>query len=48
MGKTHVAAGLGRLKEHILVRGQGAKVWNQKGEEYLDFTSGIGVTNLGQ
>ncbi|KAL7420401.1 hypothetical protein Q5752_005371 [Cryptotrichosporon argae] len=47
LGKTHVAAGLGRLREHVLVRGEGSKVWNEKGEEYLDATSGIGVTSLG-
>ena len=30
-----------------LVKGKGAKVWDDKGREYLDFVSGIAVCNLG-
>ena len=30
-----------------IVRGQGSKVWDSDGKEYLDFTSGIAVSNLG-
>lgn len=30
-----------------VVRGEGVKVWDSNGKEYLDFTSGIAVTNLG-
>jgi predicted acetylornithine/succinylornithine family transaminase len=30
-----------------IVKGKGAKVWDQKGREYLDFLSGIAVCNLG-
>jgi acetylornithine/N-succinyldiaminopimelate aminotransferase len=30
-----------------LVKGQGSKVWDEAGKEYLDFTSGIAVANLG-
>ncbi|MEO0018086.1 MAG: Acetylornithine aminotransferase, partial [Verrucomicrobiota bacterium] len=30
-----------------LVRGQGCRVWDDTGREYLDFTSGIAVTALG-
>ncbi|RMD86980.1 MAG: acetylornithine/succinylornithine family transaminase [Candidatus Dadabacteria bacterium] len=30
-----------------LQRGEGSKVWDTKGREYLDFTSGIGVVSLG-
>lgn len=33
--------------ETVLVRGEGAYVWDQDGRRYLDFTSGIGVTNTG-
>ena len=29
-----------------VVRGEGVKVWDSNGKEYLDFTSGIAVTNL--
>jgi predicted acetylornithine/succinylornithine family transaminase len=31
----------------VLVRGEGARVWDSDGKEYLDFTSGIAVTSLG-
>lgn len=31
----------------IPVRGKGAKVWDQAGKEYIDFTSGIAVSCLG-
>ena len=27
--------------------GQGATLWDPEGKEYIDFTSGIGVTDLG-
>lgn len=30
-----------------LVKGQGNQVWDDKGNQYLDFTSGIAVTSLG-
>jgi acetylornithine/N-succinyldiaminopimelate aminotransferase len=30
-----------------IVRGKGTKLWDSDGHEYLDFTSGIAVTNLG-
>jgi acetylornithine/N-succinyldiaminopimelate aminotransferase len=30
-----------------IVRGLGSKLWDTEGKEYLDFTSGIAVTNLG-
>ncbi len=31
----------------LLVRGEGAKVWDSSGREYLDFVAGIAVCNLG-
>lgn len=31
----------------VLVRGQGVRVWDAEGNEYLDFLSGIAVSNLG-
>lgn len=31
----------------VLTKGKGAKVWDDKGREYLDFLSGIAVCNLG-
>ena len=30
-----------------IVRGEGSKLWDDKGEEYLDYASGLAVTNLG-
>ena len=30
-----------------IVKGQGSKLWDSSGKEYLDFTSGIAVTNIG-
>ncbi|MDX9822377.1 MAG: aminotransferase class III-fold pyridoxal phosphate-dependent enzyme, partial [Syntrophales bacterium] len=30
-----------------LVRGEGARVWDVEGREYLDFIAGIAVCNLG-
>ncbi|HZG87416.1 acetylornithine transaminase [Paenibacillus sp.] len=30
-----------------LVKGEGSRVWDEAGKEYLDFVSGIAVTNLG-
>lgn len=35
------------LLDKVLVRGQGAYVWDRDGRRYLDFTSGIGVVNTG-
>ena len=31
----------------VLTRGQGCRVWDVEGKEYLDFVAGIGVCNLG-
>ncbi|OGV34759.1 MAG: acetylornithine aminotransferase [Lentisphaerae bacterium GWF2_45_14] len=31
----------------MLVKGEGSHVWDYKGKEYLDFTAGISVCNLG-
>ena len=31
----------------VLVRGEGSRVWDTDGKEYLDFTGGIAVTALG-
>jgi len=36
-----------RLLETTMVRGEGASLWDAAGRRYLDFTSGIGVTNTG-
>ncbi|HZF06684.1 MAG TPA: aminotransferase class III-fold pyridoxal phosphate-dependent enzyme, partial [Patescibacteria group bacterium] len=31
----------------LIVRGEGTRVWDSDGREYLDFTTGIAVTSLG-
>jgi acetylornithine/N-succinyldiaminopimelate aminotransferase len=36
-----------RPREVILERGQGARVWDRDGRDYLDFSSGIAVCGLG-
>jgi len=37
----------GRRLKRTIVRGQGARVWDDEGREYLDFVGGWAVTNLG-
>jgi 4-aminobutyrate aminotransferase len=46
-GVKHVARGVGRLSNHVLESGAGSYVTTTEGRKMLDFTSGIGVTNLG-
>ncbi|KAF8992548.1 acetylornithine aminotransferase [Cyathus striatus] len=46
-GIKHTTHGLGRLTSGIMVKGQGSYVWYDDGKKMLDFTSGIGATNLG-
>ncbi len=36
-----------RRQPVVIVRGQGTKVWDEDGKEYLDFTSGWAVNNAG-
>ena len=36
-----------RRQPVVIVRGQGAWVWDENGKEYLDFTAGWAVNNLG-
>ncbi len=36
-----------RRQPIVLVRGQGTRVWDENGKEYLDFTGGWAVNNLG-
>ncbi|KAI9046482.1 hypothetical protein LZ554_009229 [Drepanopeziza brunnea f. sp. 'monogermtubi'] len=46
-GVKHVAKGIGRLSTEVLESGSGSYVTTVEGRRMLDFTSGIGVTNLG-
>jgi acetylornithine/N-succinyldiaminopimelate aminotransferase len=36
-----------RRQPVVIVKGEGAKVWGEDGKEYLDFTAGWAVNNLG-
>lgn len=47
-GVKHVTKGLGRITEGIMVKGEGSYVVYDDGRRMLDFTCGIGVTNLGE
>ncbi len=47
-GREHVSHGLGRMRDLVVVKGEGLDVYTADGRKYLDFTAGIGVTNLGQ
>ncbi|KAL1311889.1 hypothetical protein AAFC00_001961 [Neodothiora populina] len=46
-GVKHVARGIGRLSKEVLESGSGSYVTTTEGRKLLDFTCGIGVTNLG-
>lgn len=46
-GTRHVARGIGRLSSAVIESGSGSYLTMVGGRRYLDFTCGIGVTNLG-
>jgi acetylornithine aminotransferase len=46
LAEKHVAPTYGRYPV-ALVRGEGCRVWDADGKEYLDFVAGIAVCNLG-
>ena len=46
LADQHVAKTYGRYPV-ALVRGEGCRVWDADGKEYLDFVSGLAVCNLG-
>lgn len=47
-GKRHVTHGLGRVVDAVMTKGEGSYVTLGDGRKMLDFTCGIGVTNLGE
>lgn len=47
VGDRHVNKGLGRLTTGVMAKGEGSWMNFEDGRRMLDFTSGIGVTNLG-
>ncbi|CAD6889922.1 unnamed protein product [Tilletia controversa] len=46
-GLEHVAGGIGRLTTEVFTEGQGSYISTLSKRRFLDFTCGIGVTNLG-
>lgn len=44
---SHISPVWSRSTDFVVERGEGAYVYTTEGEQYLDFTSGIGVTNTG-
>lgn len=46
-GQRHVSKGVGRLSEDVIEKAEGSWVTFRSGRVALDFTCGIGVTNLG-
>jgi len=46
-GTKHIAKGIGRLTSDVFETGAGSYITTTEGRKYLDFTCGIGVTNLG-
>ncbi|KIJ49489.1 hypothetical protein M422DRAFT_777435 [Sphaerobolus stellatus SS14] len=46
-GQRHVARGVNRLANAVITSGKGSYVHFEDGRKVLDFTCGIGVTNLG-
>jgi 4-aminobutyrate aminotransferase-like enzyme len=47
LGQKHVNKGVPKLVQDVFEKGSGSWVTMLSGKKYLDFTSGIGVTNLG-
>ncbi|TPX62550.1 hypothetical protein PhCBS80983_g00331 [Powellomyces hirtus] len=46
-GSRHIGRGIARMSEIAWERGEGSWMHSADGKKYLDFTCGIGVTNLG-
>jgi acetylornithine/succinyldiaminopimelate/putrescine aminotransferase len=46
-GIKHINHGIARITEGIVTKGEGSWMLYDDGRRMLDFTSGIGVTNLG-
>lgn len=44
---SHISPVWGRITDLVVERGEGSHVYTTDGRQYLDFTSGIGVTNTG-
>ena len=40
-------SGVYAKRDRVIVRGQGTRLWDEQGREYIDCVAGIGVANLG-
>ncbi|KND03499.1 4-aminobutyrate transaminase [Spizellomyces punctatus DAOM BR117] len=47
IGRRRLGKGVSRITELVWERGQGSWLYSTDGQKFLDFTCGIGVTNLG-
>lgn len=47
MVQQHLAKGIGRMSDMIMIKGQGSWIWTSDHRKLLDFTSGIAVTSVG-
>ena len=47
MNTQHISPVWSRITDIVVERGEGAYIFDVNGDRYLDFTSGIGVTNTG-
>jgi 4-aminobutyrate aminotransferase len=47
MDTQHISPVWSRITNIVVERGEGAYIFDVNGDQYLDFTSGIGVTNTG-
>lgn len=45
--QTHLSPVTSKISQLVISHGSGSWVYTEDGQEYLDFTSGIGVTNTG-
>ena len=45
--EQHVPRGVATSHPLFVVRGEGARIWDVDGNEYIDFVGGIGVLNVG-
>src|SRR5258706_14812939 len=45
--ETNIPRGLSTAHPIFVVRGEGARLWDVDGNEYIDFIGGIGVLNVG-
>jgi len=41
------SVGVYQKRDLVIVRGEGARVWDDAGREYVDCVAGIGVANVG-